>query len=148
MGTSGVPWEKDRNVIIMAIKKHKGKINHIALDPMINCHYQTVKKRIDNDEELKELMANYRNHWVSDIVDQAEDVLKKVMDKVDDKPEAALKSAMFALNNLGRDRGYSAPEEKAANANPQVIVLDYSKSNCAAIQVPAETLPASCSEST
>lgn len=148
MGTPGVPWVKDNATIMAAIKKYKGKITHIAKDPTINCHIQTIRCKIHSDPELKQMLDDYRNHWVEDTLDQAEDVIKKVMEKVDDKPEAALKSAMFALNNMGKNRGYSAPEERASNSNPQVIVVDYSKSNTNSIPVRAEELPVTGSTST
>lgn len=123
MGTSGVPWNKDRNTIIDAIKRHKGRITAICKDPLIDCHFQTVKKRIDADEELKELLSHYRNDWVDTTLDQAEDVLKQTMDMIIEEPGIALKSAMFFLNNQGKERGYASPEEKASQSH-YTIKLD------------------------
>jgi hypothetical protein len=117
MGTSGVPWSKDRNTIIEAIKRHKGRITLIAKDPLINCHFQTIQKRINADEELKELLCHYRNDWVESTLNQAEDVLKQAMDMVIEEPGVALKSAMFFLNNQGKERGYASPEEKASQSH-------------------------------
>lgn len=123
MGTSGVPWNKDNEIIISAIKRHKGRITHIAKDPTINCAIQTIRAKIKYDPELKGLLEDVRNHWVEDTLDQAEDVLKQTMTMIVDDPGVALKSAMFALNNLGKERGYSSPEEKAAQSH-YTIKLD------------------------
>jgi hypothetical protein len=131
MGTQGVKWEKDDFTICEAIKKHRGKLTHIAKDASINCSYQTLKDRVDSDPVLTQLVSDYRNHWVEGGLDKAEDVLMTLMDKVDEDKNAALKSAMFFLNNLGKSRGYACPEEKAADRMIQInnIERPYHKSD-------------------
>lgn len=123
MGTQGVPWEKDNLIISAAIKKHKGRISHIAKDPTINCAINTVRTRINTTPELKAEMDDVRQHWVEDTTNKAEDVLNTLMDDIKEDRACALKAAMFSLNNLGKDRGYSAPEEKASQ-NQYIIKLD------------------------
>src|SRR5678809_1190649 len=119
MGTPGVPWNKDNATIVTAIKKHKGRLTHIAKDPTIDCAVITVRTRINNTPELKDLLQDVRNHWVESTLDKAEDVLTTLMDGVQEDRGCALKAAMFALNNLGKERGYSEKKKKAANAQYQ-----------------------------
>jgi len=139
MGTPGVPWVKDNAIILTAIKKHKGRITHIAKDPSIDCAIITIRTRINNTPELKEMLEDCRNNWVEDTLNQAEDVLKQAMDKIDSDANVALKSAMFFLNNQGKDRGYSSPEEKASQSH-YTIKLD-SNGLGAGVNISTPSLP-------
>ena len=145
MGTQGVPWEKDNLIISAAIKKHKGRISHIAKDPTINCAINTVRTRINTTPELKAEIDDVRQHWVEDTVDKAEDVLNTLMDDIKEDRACALKAAMFSLNNLGKDRGYAAPEEKASQ-NQYIIKLD-SNGVGTGVKLSAEKLPTSDNQS-
>jgi len=120
MGTQGVPWEKDYFVICDAIKKHKGRITHICKDPTINCCTTTFRTRMNLDPTLNQLLSDYRNNWVEDGLDKAEDVLMDLMDNVKEDGNAALKASMYFLNNLGKKRGFASPEEKAADRTLEI----------------------------
>jgi len=145
MGTPGVPWVKDPQVIAAAIKKHKGRLTHVCKDPTIDCQYETLKRRIDQLPELQALVSDCRNHWVNSTMDKAEDVLNTLMDDIKEDRACALKAAMFSLNNLGKDRGYAAPEEKASQ-NQYIIKLD-SNGVGTGVKLSAEKLPTSDNQS-
>ena len=105
MGTSGVPFNIPKKVIIESIKKKKGVVTQICADLDI-CH-DTYLKHIKPNPEYKEIIDSARNDYSTTICDMAETALMRALNQKDDL-SSALSSAKFVLNNKGKDRGYSA----------------------------------------
>lgn len=112
MATSGVKFNRSKNEIIEAIKKHNGKLTKVAKH--LNCCYDTVRKYTDDDPEIVKLIHNLRQEYDENLCDLAEDTLTDAMDARVGDMTNALKSAFFVLNNKGKNRGYNHPE---ANTN-------------------------------
>jgi len=116
MGTSGVPWNVDRDTIITAIEKNHGRLTYACRD--LHCHYQTLKKRVDADEELQKIVTDARNQFLELLLDSAEDVLLTNLQQKNDL-NLANKTAYYVLNTRGRDRGYIAVRH-GAHESPEV----------------------------
>jgi len=114
MGTPGVPWKMAKSRILEVIKKKKGVVAQICKE--LDIAFETYVKHIKNKEEFKEAIDNARNDYDTTIADMAENALMRGLQ--DEDPNAYLKSAMYVLNNKGRDRGYNHPE-----AQKQVFTL-------------------------
>lgn len=113
MGTSGVPWDVPKPQIIEALKRQKGRLTYACKD--LDCRYETLKKYVDKNPDIQELLKQLRNEFDTTLLDMAESCLIKGMQESD--PNAYLKSAFYMLNNKGRDRGYNDwKEEKQAHA--------------------------------
>ena len=105
MGTSGVPWNVDKNAIIAALKHRKGRITFAAKD--LNVHHCTLRKKINADPELMQIMEDERQAFDTLLLDSGEDCLLYAISKRDTDLPSALKSSFYILNNKGRSRGYS-----------------------------------------
>lgn len=104
MGVSGVPWKCEKNRIISALKNNKGVITRTCAE--LNCDPTTLRKRIEKDPELIELLSDLRHNLDTTILDMAENTLMYAMGLQKSDINAALKSTFYVLNNKGRDRGY------------------------------------------
>lgn len=104
MGTSGVPWDATKSQIIESIKKQYGRITYVAKE--LNCDYITVKRRVDKDPELQQILAEARSGFGETLLDMAESSLMRGLSNED--PAAYLKAAMYVLNNKGKERGYNS----------------------------------------
>lgn len=122
MGTSGVKFDRSKDDIIDAIKKHRGKLYKVA--KQLNCHYETVRKYTDDDPDIVQLIHDLRHGYDEDLCDLAEDTLVDAMEARVGDMGNALKSAFFVLNNKGKDRGYNHPDSIAntVQATPQQIL--------------------------
>lgn len=109
MGTCGVPWEHDRVAIIEALKRERGRLTFAC--KLLKVSYPTLKKYIDQDCELTQLLSDLRNEFDEDLLDSAEDVLKLAMNKASIDLTNALKASFYALNNKGKSRGYAHPKD-------------------------------------
>lgn len=102
MGTSGSPWIVEKDVIIAALKKAKGRISHAS--KTLDVHPYTLRKRIKEHPDLVELLSDLRNHFEEDLLDAAEDCITQAMDQPD--INHALKAAMYTLNSRGKGRNW------------------------------------------
>ena len=107
MGTPGVPWKVSKSQIVQALKKRHGRLTYAAKD--LGCVYITLRKKIDADPELTQMVSDLRNSFDEDLLDSAEDVIKKAMESLSDLGNA-LKAAFYVLNNKGKLRGYLHPK--------------------------------------
>jgi len=108
MGTSGVPWDVSKETIIASLKAQKGRLSYACKE--LGCTHTTLKKYIDADPELAELLRHLRNDFDCSLLDMAESSLVRGMKESD--PNAYLKSAFYVLNHKGRSRGYLLPTEQ------------------------------------
>jgi hypothetical protein len=129
MGTSGVPWQSDKNKIIETLRARKGRLTYVAKD--LGVCYATLQKRIKADSELEELTANLRKEFSANLVSSAEDTMMFAMNKRSDELGNALKSATYILNTLGRDFGYGSTQEQkeATLENVREAVVDLDSPN-------------------
>ncbi len=107
MGTQGVPLNIPKSLICEAIKKWNGKATLLARD--LKCSYAAIKRIIDKDPELVQLMNDARIDKDNLLNDLAEDALQHCLEQVKDDRTNALKSAMYVLNSKGAERNYYAP---------------------------------------
>ena len=114
MATSGVKWEFDRDHLILVLKKHKGRIVHTAEEMKIS--RRTLRKYLDQDEELNDLIAELRTDFEETLLDKSENVLEKALDQHD--LSHALRSAFFVLDSKGESRGY-----KNTNVSTNTVCL-------------------------
>lgn len=105
MATPGSPWKGTRQQIEKAIKDHKGKLTYAARS--LGIGYNCLRKRIDPDPELTQLVSDLRNDFESTILDVAEDAVIEAIKRQDNDPNNALKSAFFVLNSRGQARGWN-----------------------------------------
>jgi hypothetical protein len=113
MGTSGVPWDVPKPQIIEALKRQKGRLTYACKD--LDCRYETLKKYIDKNPDIQELLKELRNDFDNTLLDMAESSLIRGMQETD--PAAYLKSCIYVLNNKGHERGYNNwREEKQSNS--------------------------------
>jgi len=123
MATSGSPWICEKDTIVKAIKKNNGKLTHAAKD--LEVAYYTLKKRIDADSELQELVEGLRNSFVNTLLDTAEDCVLSAMENQDTDPNNAIKSAFFVLNSRGQERDWS--NTNAGSGNLYIVRQDPTK---------------------
>ncbi len=102
---SGVAFQPDHETLIQSIKNNHGKITRIAKD--FSVQGPTVRKYINEHEELKEALQSARGIYIEIACDLAEDTLIFAMKKRDIDLGNALKAAFYVLNNQGKDRGYA-----------------------------------------
>ena len=105
MATPGTKWICEKSVIVDTLKKNKGRVTQSARD--LSVAFETLKKRIDADSELSELLIALRNDFENTILDMAENVIGKAMQNQAIDPNNALKSAFFTLNSKGKTRGWT-----------------------------------------
>ena len=105
MATPGTPWIVDREKIVEALTACKGVMTKTAR--MMGVHYNTLKAKVDKDEDLKQLVKDLRNELDCTMLDAAENTLMFALSKANDDLANALKSSFFILNNKGRERGYA-----------------------------------------
>lgn len=131
MGTSGVPWNATKEQIIEAIKKHKGVLSRVCKE--LDCCYDTVRKRIDVDKEIRAILDSERQGFDNMLVDTAEDTLLYALSRRGDDLGNSLKSAFFILNNKGKERGYAHPsslsEDDSLNVKQYLISVATNKSD-------------------
>ena len=104
MGTSGVPWVQDRDVIIAHLKKAHGRVTHAARS--LDISNETLRKKINSDPELKALLGEIRNEADELFLDTAENTLLLAMEKHDDMTNA-LKASFYVLNSKGKTRNWT-----------------------------------------
>ena len=104
MGTPGVPWDVPEVTIVAALKKHMGKVTYAAAD--LKCCAMTLRRYLRNNPHLNDLVADLRIDLDHMLCDSAEHVLGALLDNARKDATNALKSAMYVLNNKGKERGY------------------------------------------
>lgn len=114
MGTQGVPWDVEKSVIIEALKRQKGRLTYACKD--LDCAYETLKRHINKDPELQEIVSQLRNQFDCALLDTAESVLMKGMAQED--IAQALRASFYVLNNKGAERGYNHPEASQVKITP------------------------------
>lgn len=129
MGTPGVPWNVTKDQIVASIKKQFGRLTYVARE--LDCDYSTVKKRVDKDPELQQILADARNGFGENLLDLAESALLKGLHS--EESNAYLKSAFFVLNNKGRERGYTPPSAAIvpndSSESIRIVISDMKGSN-------------------
>lgn len=115
MGIPGVPFEKShsKDEIVASIKKHDGKISYVAKE--LGCCHTTLLDYMDRHPDVKLVRQEAQKSYLNKRLDVCESVLDVLAGKVHTDPGHALKSAMYTLNNLGKERGYAPTEVRAAH---------------------------------
>jgi len=123
----GVYTEKSIPVatVLTALKKHCGVVTPAAKE--LGLDRWTLAKYIERHRELKEEVVRQREMYVEKRMDVAENVLDKLMQNADQRPELALRSSIYILNNHGKKRNYNHPEVIAAESAKPVMIVDYNK---------------------
>lgn len=123
----GVPMELiiSTNTVITALKKHCGVITPAAKE--LGLDRAVLSRLIDRTPELKKELALQREQYVERRMDVAENVLDKLMQNADTRPELALRSSIYILNNHGKKRNYNHPEVLAQENAKPVMIVDYNK---------------------
>jgi len=108
LGTPGVKLEIPKASIESAIKNANGRISKVAIT--LGCSIEAIRRLINKDEELVQMLKDYRQHRDENLLEGAEDTLQKAIDTNDpDNMANALKASMFVLNSKGKNRGYFSP---------------------------------------
>ena len=107
MGAQGVPCQYTSSEIREAIEKHKGRL--CPASKSLGIKYDTIRKYVDREPALRELVDDLRKGYIETILDTAEDCLSDAMDNRQADMSNALKASMFFLNNQGKPRGYNPP---------------------------------------
>lgn len=110
MGTSGVPLNIPKSVIIDTLKREKGRISY-ACKALDICS-QSLRNLINADPELIELLSILRHDFETALLDKAESTLIYAMEQNEKDLTNSLKSTFFVLNNKGKPRGYFPPTYK------------------------------------
>jgi hypothetical protein len=120
MGTSGVPWNVNKTDIIRALKASEGQLYYAC--KILDCNYKTLKKRIDADPELIEMLADLRSHFDEKLLDLAEDNLVHALGLRATDVGHALSATYYVLNNKGKSRNYIPPSVAAASTSAEARV--------------------------
>jgi len=106
----GYPKELTLNKksVTTALKKNKGVYLHAC--KLLNVDRSTLSRFVNEHPDLKKLVIELRTQFEEDLLDACEDVLSKLIKKIDTDPTNALKSAIYTLNNKGKRRGYAHPD--------------------------------------
>lgn len=113
MGVKGSYCDLDKVTIMTTLKANNGMLSYAADDLKV-CRL-TLRRRIKDDPELVAYLADLRADYVERKLDRAERRIDKCVE-LDDKPDIALRAAIYNLNNLGRSRNYAHPEASAMEA--------------------------------
>lgn len=97
-------WKGSKNVIIEALKKRHGMVTYAAKD--LGVHFDTLKRRIDADPSLQELIVSLHSNFDHQLIESAQSVVIRAMSQSEDLGNA-LRAAFYALNNKGKLRGYN-----------------------------------------
>ena len=98
----------DRDAVIAALKKHKGVYRQACKE--LNINRNSISKYVRADPELLALVNELRYAFEEDMLDACEDVITKLVKKVDEDPSHSLKASIYYLNNKGKKRGYAHPD--------------------------------------
>ena len=107
MGAQGVPCQYTSSEIREAIERHKGRLCVAA--KALKIKYDTIRKYVDREPALRELVDELRKDYVETMLDSAEDCLSDAMDNRKADMSNALRASMFFLNNQGKARNYNPP---------------------------------------
>lgn len=107
MACPGVKLGLERSLIVDTIKLYRGRLLPAA--KALKIDRKSLRKYIENDKDLSEMLAELRCDYDENLKDKAEDCLERAMDQTSDIGNS-LKSAFFVLNNKGEDRGYRPPQ--------------------------------------
>lgn len=123
----GVDTEKSIPVatVLTCLKKHYGVVTPAAKE--LGLDRWTLAKYIERHKELRDEVARQREQYVERRMDVAENVLDKLMQNADQRPELALRSSIYILNNHGKKRNYNHPEVLASENAKPVMIVDYNK---------------------
>ena len=105
MATPGSGWVVTRQEIVERLKLYGGRLVKTAKS--FGVKYDTLRKKIDPDPELVQLVSDLRNDYDHTLLDEAEDTLSYALAKRKKDMTNALKCAFYVLNNKGIERGYS-----------------------------------------
>lgn len=116
MATPGSPWIVNKTQIVQALKEQKGRLTYVAR--FFNVDYKTLRKKIDEDSELTELVSDLRNDFENTILDKAESCVLNAIDSSD--LNNSLKSAFYVLNSKGKVRGWTNTLTESQMAPSQI----------------------------
>lgn len=110
MGQSGLNLYKQvtKTEILSALKKNQGIMTYTARE--LGISYNTLKKYTDMDPELRDALKQQRQEYIEGRKDKAEKVLDYLIGNLKNNPKLAFNSAVYVLNNQGKDRGYAHPQ--------------------------------------
>jgi len=105
MASVGRLWTPNKEAVVAALEKHHGIVTRAAKEFNVKRH--TLKKKIDQDPELVELLQNLRDDLNNNFLDLAENCILAAMSKQQDDPSNAMRAAMFVLNSKGKEREWN-----------------------------------------
>ena len=105
MATSGIAWNPPKETIITVLKECKGVLTHAA--KKFDVTPLTLRRKVQQDDELVELLKNLREDYETVMLDMAENCVAFAMSQQTKRPEQALKASFFVLNSKGKTRGWS-----------------------------------------
>lgn len=115
--------------LIAAIKKHRGRVSHIAKE--FKCERNVILHYIREDKECSELLAQVRQGYDDIVLNMAEDNIISLLEKCDST------ATFFTLNTRGDKRGWvpkganqiSADDKVTLDRFAAAIALERSKSS-------------------
>lgn len=112
MAIAGVPilQQIPLDQIAKMLKLHDGKIK--TASKALNIDETTIYNLIEKYPQLKQTLDEARKHYCEKEIEIAENGIQKLIQKIDEKPDTALKAIIFYLNNKAKHRGYNHPNEK------------------------------------
>lgn len=117
---AGVPYDKKQ--IVNAIGKYRGNLSKVA--DSVGCSRYALRRYIDNNLEVKEVLDTARERWLDDIEES-------VLSRANESNDTALQC--FVLKTQGRHRGWEQDEAKGttnavANAAFEFIISKQKQS--------------------
>ena len=117
MGIKGlhIYQTNEKSEILDAIKNQGGILLYVAKS--LGCSPQTLYELRAFDPDIEEAFKEARRQHIEAKSDLAENVIHKLMKKIDDVPDdkdfgkLALSAAQYHLNNMGKSRGYAHPQD-------------------------------------
>lgn len=102
---------KQKEDFLRALKRHNGNVSRACEDS--NCIRRTYYGWYKNDKAFADVVESIRES----MIDRAESVLFQKID------EGSLEAAKFALERIGKSRGYTIKQESSVEGNINLPVV-------------------------
>lgn len=121
---SGVKLEErfTDDEIKQAFVKNLGKITYACKS--LGVTHSALTRYIERNPHVREFVKDLRCEYVETRLDAAEAVLDALLKRHEIDPKTALQSAIYILNNLGKERGYAHPNSMGTKLEERLEKID------------------------
>lgn len=118
----------------------KYKCIKVDIARALNIHRQTLYHHLKTNPELKALFDEVERSLDNEWIDQSERVIWQLLAQAKDRPNQALKAAMYVLDHKGKHRNWGPqPEDKSAQQKV-VFEVNYKHDSNNPIEILSQAL--------